>query len=129
MLLERTHVRQRGGEVELTTQARQSNLPTLALAEFLRRLPEQERCFFKNCKVVGFMPIYMPAGMFAGDNMHVHKMDRDQLDYAMRAMPEFRATDDAPQALPQYFDLAGRGGGDPGGGAAPAAAPAHAGVA
>lgn len=95
------------GRVTLTSTAQQSNLETLALAEFLRRLPPEQRCFFKNCRVVGFVPVIMPKGMFKDDNMHVHKMNPDELDYAMRAMPEFNV-DGGLKALPRHHDLGGK---------------------
>lgn len=91
--------------VAIKTNATQSNLETLALAAYLRSLPPEQRNYFKKCKLVSFMPVYMPDGMFADNNMHVHKMDPDQLDYAMRAMPEFRTTDESLPANPLYIDL------------------------
>ncbi|MFP5240533.1 MAG: hypothetical protein ACLGQW_11940 [Acidobacteriota bacterium] len=81
------------GEEELRASATQNNLPILMLTKFLRSLPEDQRCFFKDCRIEAVIPFYMPRGDFK-ENVHAMNMDQDQLDWLLRERPEFRACDD-----------------------------------
>jgi len=40
--------------------ATQDNLSILALTKFLRSLPNDQRGFFKDCRIEAVIPIYMP---------------------------------------------------------------------
>ncbi|WP_243311924.1 hypothetical protein [Fundidesulfovibrio agrisoli] len=81
------------GEEELHASATQNNLPILMLTKFLRRLPEDQRAFFKDCRIEAVIPFYMPRGDFK-ENVHAMNMDQDQLEWLLRERPEFRACDD-----------------------------------
>lgn len=78
---------------ELRATATQDNLSILALNKFLRSLPEDQRGFFKDCRIEAVIPVYMPRGDF-GENVHAMNMDRDQLEWLLRTRPEFKACDD-----------------------------------
>jgi len=78
---------------ELVAEAVQHNLPILALNRFLRSLPENQRGFFKECRIVAVIPVYMPRGDFK-ENVHAMNMDKDQLDWLLTRHPEFKASDD-----------------------------------
>ena len=78
---------------ELRATATQDNLSILALNKFLRSLPEDQRGFFKDCRIEAVIPVYMPRGDFEQD-VHAMNMDRDQLDWLLKARPEFKACDD-----------------------------------
>jgi len=81
------------GEEELRASATQNNLPILMLTKFLRSLPEDQRGFFKDCRIEAVIPFYMPRGDFTAQT-HAMNMDQDQLDWLLRERPEFRACDD-----------------------------------
>lgn len=84
-----------GGATESTMRVdvRQDNTPVAMLAKFVRSLPPEQRGFFKECRIVGFYPVYMPEGMFQA-NEHLYSLDPDQLDYLVDNTPEFRVADD-----------------------------------
>ena len=78
---------------ELKAQAVQDNLPILALAKFLRSLPQEQRSFFKDCRIEAVIPMYMPRGDFTQET-HAMNMDKDQLDWLLKTRPEFKACED-----------------------------------
>ncbi|MFP5220934.1 MAG: hypothetical protein ACLGSA_01455 [Acidobacteriota bacterium] len=80
-------------EEELVASATQDNLSILALTKFLRSLPNDQRGFFKDCRIEAVIPIYMPRGDFE-THVHAMNMDQDQLDWLLKTRPEFKACDD-----------------------------------
>lgn len=85
-------------EINLTrdgikTEIEHDNLKHMALAQFMRSLPESERKFFKECRVVSVMPYYMPKGAFKEDET-ILSLDPDQLDWAVDRFDCFATTND-----------------------------------
>ena len=82
-----------GKEFKMHVDVRQDNTPVAMMAQFVRGLDPKQRRFFKDCRVVSFIPMYLPEGAFSPD-MHALKLDPDQLDWAVKNFPEFKAVDD-----------------------------------
>lgn len=80
-------------EEELRAEAVQDNLPVLALAKFLRSLPEDQKGFFKHCRVAAVIPVYLPRGDFSA-RQHALTLDQDQLDWFLKHHPEFKTVDE-----------------------------------
>lgn len=96
-------------EAHLRNVIVQDNIPVLRQAEFMRSLPKgQEQGFLSKCRVVAVLPVYFPRGTFKGNGIHVHNADDDQIEHVLRKYPEFRATEEKPKALTQFYDM-GRG--------------------
>ncbi|GAB6038505.1 hypothetical protein JCM15519_30640 [Fundidesulfovibrio butyratiphilus] len=82
---------------ELRTQAVQNNLPVLALARFLRSLPEDQKGFFKDCRLAALIPVYLPRGDFSAAE-HALSLDQDQMEWFLREHPEFLVNDETRNA-------------------------------
>jgi len=80
-------------EDEIRAEATQNNLPILMLNKFLRSLPQNQRGFFKDCRIAAVIPYFMPTGDFKS-NVHAMNMDKDQLDWFLEQRPEFKANDE-----------------------------------
>ena len=80
------------GEVQLKNETRGTTAHAEMLANFLSTIPPDQRGFFKECRVVAVVPFYQAEGDFQA-NLHVMKMDDDQLDWAIKNHPEYRVGD------------------------------------
>lgn len=92
MIQNKVRVEERGSEVLVNSEGVQDTTAILMLNKFLRSLPKDQRGFFKECKIVGFMPVYQHRGDFRA-NETAYTLDDDQVEWFFDRHPEYLAND------------------------------------
>jgi hypothetical protein len=75
-------------EFHVQSDIKCSNADQRGFARYLKSLPKNERCFFKNCRVKAILPIYMPEGDFSPE-VNALNMNKDQLDWFLKRRTDF----------------------------------------
>ena len=97
MIHNKISVDERGSEIGVKTEGIQDTTAILMLNKFLRSLPENQRGFFKECKIVGYMPVYQHRGDFR-PNETAYTLDDDQINWFFERHPEYLASDGTDNA-------------------------------